>query len=117
MLGGKGKHVAKIQGVVIVLDGATIVDSEIDSEFYGPSTAAAVLAYKRRRRIINASYQTQADDIVGKMTIKALDDELMSRQVSPASAGSGTGECTVEAPPTPTLAQLRLNRATNRRPA
>jgi hypothetical protein len=30
-----------------------------------PKTAAAVLAYKRRRNIVNTAYQTTADDIVG----------------------------------------------------
>ena len=32
-----------------------------------PSTASAVLAYKQKRRIINFTYQTQADDIVGRL--------------------------------------------------
>jgi hypothetical protein len=35
-----------------------------------------VLAFKRRRKIINFSYQTQEDNIVGKMTIAALDREM-----------------------------------------
>ena len=41
------------------------------------ATAAAVVAYKRTRKIINYKYQTEADDIVGKMTIAALDRELL----------------------------------------
>jgi hypothetical protein len=48
--------------------------SELEQSLYGPSTASAVLAYKQSRDIINRSYQTQADDIVGKMTMRALDD-------------------------------------------
>ena len=71
--GSRGEHVRKIQLALIQLDGAAI----IADESYGPATAAAVLAYKRKRNIINRSYQTAADNIVGKMTIAALDREMM----------------------------------------
>ena len=37
---------------------------------------AAVLAFKKKRKIINRAYAQQGDDIVGKMTIKALDDDM-----------------------------------------
>ncbi len=100
--GAQGDHVAKIQGVVMFLDGSTISDVEIESKTYGASTATAVLAYKRKRKIINKAYQQQADDIVGKMTIKSLDDELLSRQADHGSGG-GNGECTVETVITPPL--------------
>ena len=73
-----GEHVAKIQGALAMLDGARIESAEIAAKRYGNTTAAAVLAYKKARRIINSSYQTQADDIVGKMTIASLDDEMPS---------------------------------------
>lgn len=33
--------------------------------------------FKTKRKIINRSYQNQEDNIVGKMTIKAIDDELV----------------------------------------
>jgi hypothetical protein len=79
--GATGPHVRKIQAAVMVLDGAVIDKGELDAARYGPSTARAVLAYKRKRDIVNHSYQSQADDIVGIMTIKALDAELLSRQV------------------------------------
>jgi hypothetical protein len=39
-----------------------------------------VLAYKKKRNIINRSYQTQADNIVGKMTIAALDKEVFAKE-------------------------------------
>ncbi len=100
--GAQGDHVSKIQGVVMFLDGSTINETEIKSKAYGPSTAAAVLAYKQKRRIINSTYQNQADDIVGKMTIKALDDELLSRQADHL-VGGGDGQCTVQAPLVPAL--------------
>ena len=50
---------------------------------YGPSTADVVLAYKRKRNIINYSYQTTADNIVGKMTMAALDKEMLAREINP----------------------------------
>jgi len=74
--GAIGEHVAKIQTAVSRLDGYRIGPEETVKYHYGASTAAAVLAFKTRRRIINFSYQTQPDNIVGKMTIAILDKEL-----------------------------------------
>jgi len=70
--GATGPHVGKIQLALIQLDGAAIAQDSI----YGPATANAVLAYKRKRNIVNLSYQTQADNIVGRMTMAALDTEM-----------------------------------------
>ena len=64
--GAAGDHVSKIQSALFVLDGAKIDNGELAAKQYGPSTAAAALSYKRKRSIINYSYQTQADNIVGK---------------------------------------------------
>jgi peptidoglycan hydrolase-like protein with peptidoglycan-binding domain len=76
-----GEHVAKIQTALIRLDPTVKIDpGELSAKTYGPSTAAAVLAFKRARSIINFSYQTQADNIVGKMTIARLDRELKDSQ-------------------------------------
>jgi hypothetical protein len=72
--GDAGDHVRKIQLALIQLDGA-VIDS--DGKF-GPATAAAVLAYKQKRGIINRTYQTKPDNIVGKMTMNALDQEMLS---------------------------------------
>jgi hypothetical protein len=74
--GDQGVHVAKIQCAVLMLEGGIIDGKEATAMRYGPTTAKAVLAYKTRRKIINFSYQTKADDIVGKMTMRALDDEM-----------------------------------------
>jgi hypothetical protein len=63
-----------------MLDGAMIDSGELAANKYGRSTADAVLAYKRKRNIVNRSYQTQADDIVGKMTIAALDREMLEQE-------------------------------------
>jgi peptidoglycan hydrolase-like protein with peptidoglycan-binding domain len=61
--GARGPHVEKIQTALNILDSAGLgVDGR-----YGPATATAVLNYKTKRNIINRSYQTLADNIVGKM--------------------------------------------------
>ena len=80
MRGDRGPFVTKIQTALIQIDRANIPVNEIGSGLYGPGTAAAVLAFKRARRIINPAYQSQADDIVGKMTIEALDAEMKRRE-------------------------------------
>jgi peptidoglycan hydrolase-like protein with peptidoglycan-binding domain len=75
-----GDSVGKIQTALAYLDGAQIVALELETKRYGPSTAAAVLAYKQKRNIVNRAYQTRADNIVGKMTIAALDKEIAQRE-------------------------------------
>jgi lysozyme family protein len=77
--GAIGPHVAKIQHALNVLNAANL---EEDGN-YGRKTAAAVLAYKRRRNIVNTAYQTTADDIVGVMTISALDREMLALENQP----------------------------------
>jgi hypothetical protein len=77
--GARGTHVAKIQSALILLNNAALIADGV----YGQATADAVLAYKRRRHIINPAYQTQADNIVGKMTIASLDRELLSKEAEP----------------------------------
>jgi hypothetical protein len=78
--GAVGSHVSKIQTALAILDNADIKPAEIAAMKYDTSTADAVLAYKRKRNIINYSYQTQADNIVGKMTIASLDREMLARE-------------------------------------
>jgi hypothetical protein len=77
MLGANGDHVSRIQIALAILDRSRISPIEINRQQYGASTAQAVLAYKTKRSIINHTYETQADNIVGKMTIAALDTELL----------------------------------------
>jgi hypothetical protein len=86
--GARGVHVGKIQAALVSLDDATIDIGEWESEFYGPSTEAAVLAYKSKRSIINRDYQTQPDAIVGIMTIASLDQEMV--QAEDDSHGAAT---------------------------
>lgn len=78
--GAVGPHVAKIQKALIEIDGATIDPGELRDQRYGPSTANAVLSYKQKRDIVNRSYQTKADNIVGIMTIASLDREMRARE-------------------------------------
>ena len=83
-LGATGAHVRKIQTALVLLDGAQIDSPEIAAKRYGPSTAAAVLKFKQKRNIINRSYQTQADNIIGKMTIAVMDKEMLQREQATA---------------------------------
>ena len=76
MLGAVGNYVSKIQQALQLLDGSIIAPAEIAAQRYGPSTAAAVKAFKRKHEIIDWSRQDKADDIVGKMTIAFLDKEM-----------------------------------------
>ena len=69
-----GGHVGKIQLALILLDRAAIAADGI----YGPATAAAVTAYKKKRQIVNA--QNKADNIVGKKTIDRLDKEMLAAE-------------------------------------
>ncbi|MCK0195932.1 hypothetical protein MWN34_03305 [Ancylobacter sp. 6x-1] len=80
--GSKGPYVSLIQKALILLDGLQIDDAELRQGVYGPSTAAAVVAFKTRRGIINRAYQQTVDDIVGKMTIAALDREMAARELA-----------------------------------
>jgi hypothetical protein len=77
VIGDRGEFVGKIKFAVLTLEGGSIGLNELQGPLYGPETARAVLAYKTRRNIINTSYQKTADNIVGKMTIRALDDEMV----------------------------------------
>ncbi len=80
--GSQGDHVGLIQYAALRLEGGRIQGPEINAQLYGPDTAAVVLAYKTRRRIINPAYQTAPDDIVGRLTIAALDREMMLSEVT-----------------------------------
>lgn len=80
--GAVGPHVGKIQAALEILDDAEIALGEWLGLVYGPTTTAAVLAYKRKRHIINRAYQQTADNIVGKMTITQMDKEMVSAQTA-----------------------------------
>ena len=87
--GAGGEHVRKIQYAVARLDGVPLAQDGI----YGPETANAVLAYKKKRNIINRSYQSQADNIVGILTIHSLDQEMFEVEQAP-NAIKGV-QCTI----------------------
>jgi len=79
--GARGPHVEKIQTAVNILDDAGL---SVDGA-YGPATANAVLRYKTKRNILNRSYQTSADDIVGIMTMARLDEEMRAHETKPTA--------------------------------
>jgi peptidoglycan hydrolase-like protein with peptidoglycan-binding domain len=85
-LGDQGEFVTLIQQALATIDNLAIGQEERDAARYGPSTAAAVLSYKTKRGIINRAYQTQPDSIVGKMTIKRLDEDMWALETH------GTGD-------------------------
>ena len=48
-IGAIGEHVAKIQFALVTIDRLSIDRTELVAQRYGKSTAAAVLAYKKKR--------------------------------------------------------------------
>lgn len=82
--GAVGEHVQLIQRALVYLGDKSITGSEYRTGTYGTTTAGAVLRFKQQRQVINQSYQTQADNIVGKMTISRLDDEMLMIQDRPS---------------------------------
>lgn len=78
-MGAIGDHVSKIQLALIRLTagpGRENLKLTVDGK-YGSATATAVKTYKSspRRNILGPGQKTP-DDIVGKLTIKSLDDEM-----------------------------------------
>lgn len=77
--GARGTHVRKIQAALnLLLDKPPcgITDGEQAAALYGDTTADAVLRYKTENNIINTAYQATADNVTGKMTMRALDDAM-----------------------------------------
>ena len=60
-----------------------VAPGELQSQTYGTSTTRGVLAYKRKRGIINTTYETKADNVVGKMTIASLDAAMARAERKP----------------------------------
>ena len=79
----QGEHVRLIQIALVRLGYISVSGQEYIKAFYGPTTADAVLRFKTIRRIINSSYQKFPDNIVGKMTIRALDLEMLRVEALP----------------------------------
>ena len=84
--GIRGPHVGKRQQALIILGAGVIDPGEIAGTFYGTTTVRAVLAFKGPpRNIINRTYQQTPDNIVGQMTIQALDLEMRKFDEQPPS--------------------------------
>jgi peptidoglycan hydrolase-like protein with peptidoglycan-binding domain len=90
--GAAGDYVRKIQVALIRLDDAGI---EADGRF-GPRTETAVLDYKRKRDIVNRTYQSQADGIVGKMTMASLDHEMSALEGSDGATDTQIGPAVLD---------------------
>jgi hypothetical protein len=107
--GAVGNHVCKIQTALGLVHGAAIDLEEVASMTYGPSTAAAVLDYKQKRDIVNRSYQTTADNIVGRMTIAALDRDMVRKEAAaPQVLPVLLLAFGVKPPPVPETASFRI---------
>lgn len=76
--GSVGVHVSKIQQALFSTNNASIDGNELATMTYGPSTVAAVLAFKGPPRNILGPGQLTPDNIVGKRTILALDSEMFA---------------------------------------
>jgi hypothetical protein len=105
--GDQGDHVSLIQFALMRLLVADLPDDEINDSFYGRATAAAVLRYKKALDIINRSYQQSADNIVGKMTIKSLDDHMFVLEGHPGPPSLPASPLPHPQPP-PSVAQVSL---------
>jgi hypothetical protein len=81
--GAVGDHVTKIHTALFAIDGLAVSPDELRTCAYGKSTVTAVLAFKTKRNIINYSYERHVDSIVGKMTIAALDREMLRKEREP----------------------------------
>jgi hypothetical protein len=79
--GATGDHVKKIQCALALLltdPPCSIGEGELSAGRYGERTAAEVLRYKTERGVINFAYQRKPDDIVGKMTMRSLDEAMVA---------------------------------------
>src|SRR5262249_28522891 len=85
-----GPHLLKIQLARERLrpTGPAIDSAEKRDMRYGPTTASAVLNYKKTHvpPIINTAYQRDPDPICGQMTIKAMDADLRGTPLSTREA-------------------------------
>lgn len=81
--GAQGEHVGKIQQALITLGAGVINPDEISDMNYGTTTARTVLTFKGPPRNILGPGQTTPDNILGKRTIAALDQELVAFENRP----------------------------------
>jgi peptidoglycan hydrolase-like protein with peptidoglycan-binding domain len=107
--GSRGEHVEKIQTALNQLSagpGRENFNLLVDG-IYGNATASAVVVHKNKRGILQPG-QTTADNIVGKRTIRSLDDEMdilerevppFSGLIAPTDAGAPHDHTTCPTPP------------------
>ena len=87
--GSVGNRVWKIQAALLIISDyvPTISLNELATKRYGPSTTAAVVAFKTEWDVINRAYEKAVDPIVGKMTIRKLDEEVAEKEGGKPSPG------------------------------
>jgi hypothetical protein len=87
--GSIGNRVWKIQAALLIIDDYVppIALTELAAKHYGPSTTAAVVAFKTKWEIINKTYEDTVDPIVGKMTIGKLDEKVAEKEAGEPSPG------------------------------
>lgn len=93
--GANSPHVIKIQQALVQLDGVSIAT---DGAF-GPGTASAVGDFKKKRNILNTA--GRIDNIVGKKTMAALDQEMLAKENSATTVKSLSGPFKVGDVPRP----------------
>jgi hypothetical protein len=86
--------------------------------FYGPKTAAAVLAYKSNHKppILNVALrQRSPDNIVGKLTLQSLDDDMVAlERVSPSPSVAPTVPTTPVGPPVATETRVVMRKTVSK---
>ena len=87
--GSVGNRVWKIQASLLFINDyvPTISLNELATKRYGPSTTAAVVAFKTKWDIINRAYEKTVDPIVGKWTIRKLDEKVAEKEGGEPSPG------------------------------
>jgi hypothetical protein len=78
----RGPHITRIQEALVkLLKGAQIPKSERDNQEFGAATEEILHFFKKDRGIVNRSYQSSADAIIGQMTMRQLDLEMRSLEL------------------------------------
>lgn len=81
--GDFGRHVGKIHTALFVLDGVSVDSKELGMEEYGTSTAEAILAYKRKHKILSVVNRTEEGEFFSRFTVAALDAEMARYEMLP----------------------------------
>jgi len=81
--GDFGRHIGKVQTALFILEGVSVDSKELGMEEYGPSTVDAILAYKRKHRILSAASHSEEGEYFSRFTVVALDAEMARYELLP----------------------------------